>query len=59
MHTQQVIQAAVHGAKFGVCILDESHYCKNKDAKRTIAIQSIACKVSQEKKKMESRETRV
>ena len=39
-----LLQTALHAAKFGVCIIDESHYCKNREAKRTSAVQSIACK---------------
>lgn len=39
-----LLQTALNEAKFGVCIIDESHYCKNREAKRTKAVQSIACK---------------
>jgi SWI/SNF-related matrix-associated actin-dependent regulator 1 of chromatin subfamily A len=40
-----VLQKGLHAVNFGVCIVDESHYCKNKDTKRTAAVQSLGVKI--------------
>ena len=40
-----VIRTVLHGVKFGMCVVDESHYCKNRDAKRTSCVQTMAIKV--------------
>ena len=40
-----VLRTVVHNHKFGMCIVDESHYCKNRDAKRTTCVESMARKV--------------
>ena len=40
-----ILKSALEPSKFGMCIIDESHYLKNKDAKRTQAVLSVASKV--------------
>ena len=42
----KVVQEGLHAVRFGVCIVDESHYCKNRDAQRTKAVSGLARKAA-------------
>jgi SWI/SNF-related matrix-associated actin-dependent regulator 1 of chromatin subfamily A len=41
----QLLQAALSARGFGVCIVDESHYCKSRAAKRTEAVRTLASSI--------------